>query len=127
MHEYGMTCLSGELREFGVYSTILYTIARGKQKLNDIHLATGFSRAKISVYLKNLMELDLVEKVYSYGAGPRDDSKKGLYRIINPALEFWYRFLFAEQSALVSETAEAFYEKRIQSQLQPFQMLSQIV
>ncbi|MDE7238342.1 MAG: AAA family ATPase [Lachnospiraceae bacterium] len=120
MREYGLTCLSGELREFGVYSTILYTVARGKQKLNDIHLATGFSRAKISVYLKNLMELDLIEKVYSYGAGPRDDSKKGLYRILNPALEFWYRFLFAEQSALISEDAEAFYEKRIQPQLQPF-------
>ena len=120
MHDYGFRCLSGELREFGVYSTILYTIARGKEKLNDIHLATGFSRAKISVYLKNLMELDLIGKVYSYGAGPRDDSKKGLYRILNPALEFWYRFLYADQSALQNETPEAFYEMRIASQLSPF-------
>lgn len=120
MYDYGMSCLSGELREFGVYSTILYTIARGKNKLNEIHLATGFSRAKISVYLKNLMELDLIEKVYSYGAGPRDDSKKGLYRIINPALEFWYRFLYADQSALTVETPEEFYERRVQSQLMSF-------
>ncbi|MCM1539002.1 MAG: AAA family ATPase [bacterium] len=120
MHDYGFDCLFGELREFGVYATILYTIARGKNKLNDIHLATGFSRAKISVYLKNLMELDLIEKVYSYGAGPRDDSKKGMYRILNPALEFWYRFLYADRSALSLETPEAFYEERIKPQLLSF-------
>ena len=118
MHNYGMDCLSGELREFGVYATILYTIARGKNKLNDIYLATGFSRAKISVYLKNLMELDLIEKVYSYGAGPRDDSQKGLYRICDPALEFWYRFLYASQSVLLEELPEVFYERRIEPQLQ---------
>lgn len=120
LHDHGFRCLFGELREFGVYSTILYTIARGKNKLNEIHLATGFSRAKISVYLKNLMELDLIEKVYSYGAGPRDDSKKGLYRILNPTLEFWYRFLYADQNALLNKTPEAFYEQRIETQLWSF-------
>lgn len=120
MHDHGLNCLSGELREFGVYATILYTIACGKNKLNDIHLATGFSRAKISVYLKNLMELDLIEKIYSYGAGPRDDSRKGLYRICNPAVEFWYRFLYADQSALFQEEPEAFYERLIAPKLPAF-------
>lgn len=55
--------LSEELRETAVYNTILATIADEKNgKLNAMYARTGFSRAKISVYLKNLMELELVEK-----------------------------------------------------------------
>ena len=56
--------LSEESRETAVYATILATLADGRHgKLNDMYAHTGFSRAKISVYLKNLMELELVEKV----------------------------------------------------------------
>lgn len=120
LHDHGLNALAGELREFGVYATILYPIACGKNKLNEIHLATGFSRAKISVYLKNLMELDLIEKVYSYGAGPRDDSKKGMYRISQAAVEFWYRFLYADQSMLPETGPEAFYEQMIAPNLPAF-------
>lgn len=56
--------LSEESRETAVYDTILATLADGRHgKLNDMYAHTGFSRAKISVYLKNLMELELVENV----------------------------------------------------------------
>ena len=44
---------------------------------------TGFSRAKISVYLKNLMELELVEKVLP-----------GTYEICNAFVRFYFCFLF---------------------------------
>jgi hypothetical protein len=90
--------LNEDLREPAVYSTILVTIASGKGKLNDIYEVTGFSRAKISVYLKNLMELDLVEKIYS-----------GLYRISNPYVKFYYRFLFSNRSMLEMLSPEEFY------------------
>ena len=53
--------ISSELRELSVYNTILATIARGQNKLNDLFHETGFSRAKISVYLKNLAQFDFVE------------------------------------------------------------------
>ena len=59
--------LSEESRETAVYDTILAMLADGRHgKLNDMYAHTGFSRAKISVYLKNLMELELVEKVLGY-------------------------------------------------------------
>jgi AAA+ ATPase superfamily predicted ATPase len=45
--------LSEELRETAVYNTILATIADEKNgKLNAMYARTGFSRAKISVYLR---------------------------------------------------------------------------
>lgn len=118
--ECGLRSISGELREPNVYATILYAIASGKTKLNEIHLATGFGRAKISVYLKNLMELDLVEKVYSYGSAPRDDSKKGVYRIANPAVAFWYRFFYDRMGDAQRMQPEEFFDRWIADRLDAF-------
>lgn len=117
---YGILRSGDQLREMNIYATILYTIASGKTKLNDIHLATGFGRAKISVYLKNLMELDLVEKVYSYGAGPRDDSRKGMYRISHPSAAFWYSFIYGNMSALPRMSAAQFYDDWIGGRIRDF-------
>ena len=58
-------------------SSILAALAAGKYKLNDIYAQTGFSRAKISVYIKNLIELDVVEKVFSFDALESRGYRKG--------------------------------------------------
>ncbi|MCM1185315.1 MAG: ATP-binding protein [Lachnoclostridium sp.] len=101
--------LAEELREPAVYNTILAAIAAGRGKLNDIYRHTGFSRAKISVYLKNLMELDLVEKIYA-----------GVYRITVPYVRFYFRFLFPFQSCLERLSPEEFYEKKIAEALEAY-------
>ena len=88
-------------------------MARGCNKLNDIYEHTGFSRAKISVYLKNLMELDLVEKVFSFESGGYANAQKGIYRIANPYVRFYFRFLFPNQSMLQKLDSQEFYEKMV--------------
>lgn len=105
--------MAEELREPAVYSTILAAMARGLNKLNDIYKHTGFSRAKISVYLKNLMELELVEKVYSFETTEDVDTQKGIYRIANPYVRFYFRFLYPNMSLLQRITAEQFYELKV--------------
>lgn len=105
--------LERELREPAVYNTILTAMARDCNKLNDIYRHTGFSRAKISVYLKNLMELDLVEKVYSYDTEGRANAQKGIYRIANAYVRFYFRYLFPNQSMLQQLIPEEFYEKKV--------------
>ena len=57
LHHFGVWTVESQLRETSVYNTILSALAHGKYKLNELHQHTGFSRAKISVYIKNLMEL----------------------------------------------------------------------
>lgn len=105
--------MSEELREPAVYNTILAAMAKGLNKLNDIYKHTGFSRAKISVYLKNLMELDLVEKVYSYETEAIADTQKGIYRISNPYVRFYFRFLFPNMSLAQKISPEQFYEQKV--------------
>lgn len=119
-YDYGIKYISEQLREPGVYATILYLIANGNTKLNDLYALSGFSRAKISVYLKNLIELDLVEKVYSFGASPRDDSLKGVYRISNPMVNFWFRFLYENRSRLDVMDEETFFDKYIMNDLSEY-------
>ena len=102
--------LSEELRELSVYQTILSALAGGRHKLNDIYEYTGFSRAKISVYLKNLMELELIEKVFSCDTAGREHAQKGVYRICDHFLHFAFTYLYPNSSRLTVTPAETFYE-----------------
>lgn len=113
LYSEGQRIVEEELRETSVYNTILSAIAAGRHKLNDLFLHTGFSRAKISVYLRNLMELELVEKVFSYDTEGKANAQKGIYRISNHFVDFYFRFLYPNLSSLEELTAEEFYAKYI--------------
>ncbi|MCR5402531.1 MAG: hypothetical protein K6E91_01755, partial [Butyrivibrio sp.] len=115
------TFLSGEairltdkcLRETAVYHTLLSEMARGVSKLNDLYHYTGFSRAKISVYLKTLIHHDFVYKAYSFGNAGRENVMKGVYKIADPFLDFYFRFIFPNESCLMQFPAEQFYNEFI--------------
>jgi AAA+ ATPase superfamily predicted ATPase len=113
--------LNTELRELAAYNTILYSLAMGRCKLNDIYLRTGFSRAKISVYIKSLIRLDVVEKVFSADAGSNDNAQKGLYRIRDNFLDFWYRFVFCNRSAIALGKSDELYEDVIRTEFREYQ------
>lgn len=106
--------INDELRETGVYHTILASLASGRQKLNDLHLHTEFGRAKISVYLKNLMELELVEKIFSYDTDGKANTQKGVYRIKNPLVYFYFRYVYSCLSTFVSLSPREFYVKHVE-------------
>ena len=109
--------ISAELRELSAYSTILAAIARGENKLNDIFHATGFSRAKISVYLKNLAAFNIVEKVVSFETGGWENAKKGVYQIKDTFVNFWFKFVYPNMSNLYLLSPEEFYDTYIEKEL----------
>ena len=112
--------LRSELRETAVYETILANIAAGNTKLNNLYMETGFSRAKISVYIKNLAAFDVVEKVSSFETGGWENAQKGVYRIKDTFLDFWFTFVYPYQSDLHNLTPEEFYEKHIGDSLDDY-------
>ena len=120
LREEGERVVAAELRELNVYCTILYCLSHGMNKLNDLYLHTGFSRAKISVYLKNLMERELVEKVFSFDNASNVNAKKGIYRISGAYLEFYYRFIFGNASKLNILGPQRFFEEYISKELPGF-------
>ncbi len=105
--------IATELRELSCYNTILGSIASGNEKLNDLFEDTGYSRAKISVYMKNLSAFDVVDKVVSFETGGWDNTKKGVYRISDPYINFWFTFVYPHLSELISRAPESFYNEFI--------------
>ncbi|MCR5785790.1 MAG: ATP-binding protein [Eubacterium sp.] len=112
--------LKRELRETAVYETILGNIAAGNTKLNNLHAETGFSRAKISVYMKNLAAFDVIEKVNSLETGGWENAQKGVYKISDTFLDFWYTFVYPHQSDLHSLSPEEFYDKHIEGKFDKY-------
>lgn len=119
-YNYGKNILPEELREHSVYNTILQALASGKKKLNDIYKLTGFDRAKISVYLKNLIDLSLVEKIESFDTPGRENTQKGLYQITDPFMRFWFCFIYPHYSKLAMLTPERFFKKYIDPDFRSF-------
>ncbi len=112
--------VSSELRELSVYNTILMAIAKGENKLNDLFLYTGYSRPKISVYMKNLSHFDIVEKVVSFETGGWENAKKGVYRIKDTYVNFYYRFVYPHLSDLYILSPEEFYDRYIETELDDY-------
>ena len=112
--------ISNELRELSVYNTILATIARGQNKLNDLFHETGFSRAKISVYMKNLNHFDIVEKLVSFETGGWENAKKGVYQIKDTFVNFWFKFVYPHLTDLYMMAPEAFYDTYIADELDEY-------
>lgn len=105
--------IGASLRELSVYETILSHIAAGHDKLNDLYKATGFSRAKISVYMKNLAAFDIIQKVISFETGGWDNAKKGIYRIRDNYVNFWFHFIYPHLSEFYMMGVEEFYDSYI--------------
>ncbi len=112
--------VSSELRELSVYNTILMAIAKGENKLNDLYHYTGYSRPKISVYMKNLSQFDIIEKVVSFETGGWDNAKKGVYRIKDTYINFYYRFVYPHLSDLYMMAPEDFYDTYIEKELDDY-------
>ncbi len=116
--------LRKELRELSSYNTILISLGRGLIKLNDLFLSTGYSRAKISVYIKNLMEMDVVEKLFSANVKNAENTMKGLYRISDSLLSFYYAFVYPNITRIElgkgSEVYDQYIEPALNNYLRPF-------
>ncbi len=113
LFEEGERMVTEQLREPAVYNTILTSMAAGNHKLNDLYLHTEFSRAKISVYIKNLMELELVEKVFSYDTDGKENVQKGIYRISHPFVDFYFTYMYPYMSELQIMSVGEFYNRYI--------------
>ncbi len=120
LYHYGEYIVSRELRETSIYNTILCTLASGKNKLNDLYNHTEFSRAKISVYIKNLMELNLVNKEFSFETDGRENTQKGVYDICNHYVDFSYHFIIPNQYEIENANIDDFYLDKIKPYLKEY-------
>lgn len=104
-----------ELRETSTYNTLITTIAMGNTKLNDIYQKTQIDRSKISVYIKNLMDLNILNREFPVSDTIKStiNVQRGLYSIADNFFSFWYRFIFPNLSELESGDVDGVFEYSI--------------
>ena len=118
--------LHQELRETMVYNSIIEAVALGSTRLNDISQKSLVEdNAKTAVYLKNLMELGIVEREFSVDTGIKERAKagRGLYRLTDSFFRFWYAFCFSNLSMLEDGDVDGVYEYAVKPLLDRFASL----
>jgi len=90
--------LQQELREPRNYFAILQAIASGKTRLNEIKQSTGLDGA--TAYLDTLQQLQLIERHTPVTETQPHKSRRGLYRIKDPYVRFWFRYVLPNRSVL---------------------------
>jgi len=110
--------LQQELREPRNYFAILQAIAGGKTRLNDIKLVTGIDGA--TAYLDTLQQLHLVERITPVTETQPHKSRRGLYRLKDHYLRFWFRFVHPNRSQLERGAAQMILDSQVTPQLDLF-------
>lgn len=91
--------LLDDLRDTVQAASILSVVGRGAHRMSEVAGRLGKPATSLSRPLQRLVELGLLRRDIPHGASPRD-SKRTLYRVDDPFLRFWFRFVEPNRSRL---------------------------
>ena len=94
--------LQQEVSEVGSYFSIIRAIAAGNSKLSAISSLLEIKATSLTKYLKTLIDLDILEREVPVTEDNPEKSKKGLYRIKDNYLRFWFAFVYPNRSFIES-------------------------
>ena len=113
LYEEPINLLKQEVREPAIYNAIITAIAAGYSRMSEISSKVGEDTNVCSNYIKNLINLGIIQKETPYG---EKASKKSIYSIEDNMFYFWYRFVLDNNSVIARGAADLVY-KRIEPQL----------
>ena len=90
--------LQREVSEVSSYFSVIKTIALGNQKLSKIATTLELKQTGLTKYLKTLINLDILEREVPVTEDNPEKSKKGLYKIKDNFMVFWFKFVFPNQN-----------------------------
>lgn len=103
--------LQQEVTEIGSYFSLTKTIAFGNSKLSAIASALELPQTRLTKYLKTLIDLDILEREVPITEENPDKSKKGLYKIKDNFIKFWFAFIYPNLSFLESGNTQIVLDK----------------
>jgi AAA+ ATPase superfamily predicted ATPase len=103
LHEEARLLLEQELTDAAGYFSVLRAIAAGQTRVSQIAARTGVrgGAARVSQMLDTLRNLWLVERVIPVTVVNPERSRQSFYRIVDPYLRFWFRFVLPYQDRLI--------------------------
>lgn len=103
--------LQQEVSEIGSYFSIIKAIAAGNQKLSAIASVLEIKSTSLTKYLKTLIDLDILEREVPVTEENPEKSKRGLYKIKDNYIRFWFAFVYPNMSFLESGNARIVMDK----------------
>jgi AAA+ ATPase superfamily predicted ATPase len=91
--------LSDDLGDTAQPASILKCVALGAERLTEIAARLGKPASSLSRPLQNLIELGYLKRDLPFGEHP-SKSKQSLYKVADPFLLFWYRYVHPHRSML---------------------------
>lgn len=88
-----------EVSDIAPYSSIMLAVGNGREKYSSISDALGKTTAELAKPMKHLTEMFFLRKEVPFGENPAK-TKKILYRIEDPFLAFYYRFIEPNKSII---------------------------
>ena len=116
LYEEPVNLLKQEVREPAIYTAIITAIAAGASRMSEISSKVGEDTNVCSAYIKNLINLGIVQKETPYG---EKASRKSVYSIEDNMFRFWHRFVLENNSVIARGATELVY-KRIEPQLSDY-------
>lgn len=103
--------LQREVTEVGSYFSVIKSIAAGNQKLSKIAGALELKQTGLTKYLKTLIDLDILEREVPITEESLEKSKRGLYKIKDNFILFWFKFVYPNLSFIESGNSELAMKK----------------
>ena len=94
--------LQQEVSEIGNYFSVIRAIAAGNSKLSAISTVLEVKSTSLTKYLKTLIDLDILKREVPVTEENPEKSKKGLYKIKDNYLRFWFAFIYPNMSFIES-------------------------
>ncbi|MFL6258172.1 MAG: ATP-binding protein [Thermoanaerobaculia bacterium] len=106
LYEEPSRLLLDDLRDTAQATSILALIGQGCHRISEIAARMGKPVTSLARPLERLIEMDLVARETPFGTSVRS-SKRTLYRIADPFLRFWFRFVQPDRSRLEARQTAA--------------------
>ena len=116
LYEEPANLLKQEVREPAIYTAIITAIAAGASRMSEISSKVGEDTNVCSTYIKNLINLGIVQKDTPYG---EKASRKSVYSIEDNMFRFWHRFVLENNSVIARGATDLVY-KRIEPQMSDY-------
>lgn len=122
LHEEARLLLDIELPDANAYFSVLRAIAAGQTRVSQIDSRTGIGdTSRVSQMLDQLQRLWLVRKELPVTVRNPERSRQSFYRITDPYLRFWFRFVLSAQGRLTdAEGARRHLERYVLPRLDEF-------
>ena len=111
--------LREELREVEKYYMILMALAGGSLASRDIARRAGIGERSLHYYLDQLGSLGYLDKHFPL-TSQRPKARDVRYRLLDPFLRFWFRFIYPHTSLIAQDGAHRAVTQLIQPELEAY-------